>query len=180
MHSLKIVEESGFEHESASRAGEIVGFLELARLRLVQQGVPQQDAEDLAQDILVNVFQQIHNFNPELGAMESWISGFARMSARAWRRQKLKQSRVEVSLEMMLFVRQHEQPDHGLADVIERSVGKLAPVDRVLMRLRFIQGYTSAQIAKITGLSNVNVRKRLSRAMERMRHDESIREALAL
>ena len=180
MQALTIVEESGAAQDTVSRSDEMTSLLELARVRLVQQGIPPQDAEDLAQDILVNVFQQMNNFKPELGAIESWIYGFARMSARAWRRQKMKQAKVEVSLEMMLAVRQHEQPDHGMSDVIERSVSKLAPVDRVLMRLRFVQGYTSAQIAKITGLSDANVRKRLSRAMERIRHDECLREAIAL
>lgn len=161
-------------------APDVTSLLELARVRLVQQGIPVQDAEDLAQDILVNVFQQIKNYNPELGALESWISGFARMSARAWRRQKLKQAKTEVSLDMMLAVRQHEQPDHGMADAIERTLAKLPSVDRILMRLRFVQGYTSAQIAKMTGLSDVNVRKRLSRAMERIRHDQCLRDAVAL
>lgn len=179
MAALTVLEESTGTRVFGSELSDVSGLLELAKVRLIQQGIPAQDAEDLAQDILLNVFQQFDNYRPELGALESWISGFARMSARAWRRQKMRQAKTEVSLDMMLAVRQQEQPDHGMADVIERTVAKLPPVDRVLVNLRFVQGYTSAQISKITGLSDANVRKRLSRAMERIRHDEALRETMA-
>ncbi len=156
----------------------ISSLTQFARVRLLQFGVSTQDADDLAQDIMLNMMRQLPSFEIEKGSLESWITGFAKMAAKAWMRQRALKLQREVPLELAPGVADASTTDELLANAIQRALSRLPDVDRMMVELRFTQGLSSKQIADRMGMSDMAVRKRLSRAIERVRRDGGLREAL--
>lgn len=169
---------SGAQLNDAGLGVSISSLTQFARVRLLQFGVSTQDADDLAQDIMINMMRQLPSFEIEKGSLESWITGFAKMAAKAWMRQRALKLQREVPLELAPGVAAEVEGDELLANAIQRALSKLPEVDRLMVDLRFSQGLSSKQISDRMGMSDMAVRKRLSRAIERVRKDSGLREAL--
>jgi len=165
--------------ESDSRVS-IPLLTQLARARLLQFGVTPQDVEDLTQDLVLSLMRQLPTFELSRGSVENWVTGFAKMSARAWARQNNRRMVREIPLEFAPPSTLSHTSDRTVGAAIHVALEKLPEIDRELVRMRFIDGLSSKQIADATGLTDVAIRKRLSRAIERIRHDGGLREALAL
>ncbi|MBI1756261.1 MAG: sigma-70 family RNA polymerase sigma factor [Fimbriimonas ginsengisoli] len=149
---------------------------DLARSRILQLGVPAEEADDLAQEVMVNMLRRLPDFQVERGTMEGWIVGFSRMVARSWARRRRKQSR-EVPVGLVVPEILEARPGPVASDELALALEKLGDADRELIRMRYGSGLNSRQIAEATGLTDAAVRKRLSRALERVRQDPSLREA---
>ena len=156
----------------------IMSLTQFARVRLIQFGVSGQDADDLAQDVMLSLLRQLPNFEVERGSMENWITGFAKLAAKGWVRQKVRRQQREVPLELAPGVPAEADKDHSVTGAIHGALSKLADGDREMVTMRFTQGLSSKQIAEKMGVSDMAVRKRLSRAIERVRRDNGLREAL--
>jgi RNA polymerase sigma-70 factor (ECF subfamily) len=153
---------------------------QLARTRLLQFGVSPQDVEDLTQDLVLSLMRQLPTFELGKGSVEGWVTGFAKMSARAWARQNNRKAIREIPLDQAPAASISHNADRTVGAAINTALDKLPAIDRQLVSMRFIDGLSSKQIADATGLTDVAIRKRLSRAIERIRHDGGLREALAL
>ncbi len=157
-------------------------FVEMARrvldLRFRQAGIKPNEAEDLTQECLVELISNYRRFDPEKGSLESWISGFAKNAVKAWWRRELSKRNTELSYS--------QTPEAGLAvteqmmeiSAVKYGLSELCVVDRELLYMRFALGMSFDDIAKNTDLSSVNARKRVSRAVEKLRRDPAIRESL--
>lgn len=168
----------GVQLNDAGLGVSISSLTQFARVRLLQFGVSAQDADDLAQDIMINMMRQLPSFEIEKGSLESWITGFAKMASKAWMRQRALKLQREVPLELAPGIAAEVESDELLAGAIHRALSKLPEVDRLMVDFRFTQGLSSKQIADRMGMSDMAVRKRLSRAIERVRKDSGLREAL--
>jgi len=62
-------------------------------------------------------------------------------------------------------------PEHrvGQEDVVQRSLAKLSPDDRAALILYGVEGYSTAEISEMLGVSPGAVKTRLCRARERFR-----------
>jgi RNA polymerase sigma factor (sigma-70 family) len=61
--------------------------------------------------------------------------------------------------------------DHAAIIDLADALGRLDPNDRVIVGMRYIGGFESADIGRAMGLTASNVRVRLHRALERLRKD---------
>lgn len=52
---------------------------------------------------------------------------------------------------------------------VKRAMGRLNPIDRLIVRFRYVEGYYYAEIARSLGLSEGAVRCRASRAIRKLR-----------
>jgi RNA polymerase sigma-70 factor (ECF subfamily) len=99
-----------------------------------------------------------------------WLMAIAANEARQAMRARRRRPVVDISPEL--------QPDRrgDPADAIElvdlqRALALLKPDDRRLIALRFVAGFDSTEIGRLTGLSASGVRSRLARALDRLRTD---------
>ena len=132
----------------------------------VARHLPPQDAEDAAQQALLNVFSRASEFDPGRDAL-SWALGIAAYETRTLRRKRLRR-REEAPAEGLVEARPAEGPDpeeatlaRDLAAALEGTLGELRPSD-VATLVAFAHGARPA-------LAPATFRKRVERALERLR-----------
>lgn len=178
---IKAEESLPYASEPVTAANE-EGFVQHARrvltTRFRQAGLRPGEAEDLTQECLVELITHIDRFDSEKGTVDSWISGFARNAVKSWWRREVTRRNSELSYKQV--------PESGLAmtesmmeiSALKYGLSELCVVDRELLYMRFGLGMSFEDIAKNADISCVNARKRVSRAVEKLRRDPAIREAL--
>ena len=129
-----------------------------------------EDIEETVSDVFVAFYNNINSFDITRGTISAYISTIARRKATD--RLRTLNTHFEVSVDENDFI---EIPDsinlenefekkllsHNLAEVI-KSLGE--PDSTIVFRKYFL-GEGSKEIAHFTGLTDDNVRKRLSRAL---------------
>jgi RNA polymerase sigma-70 factor (ECF subfamily) len=177
--NLEIMAEiSAPEIEPASSETFVQHARRVLSARFRQAGLKPGDAEDLTQECLVELITHFDRFDPTKGTIDSWIGGFARNATRAWFRREGTRRNNEVSY--------LQAPESGLAtkeaeieaEGIRSGLASLCLVDQELLYMRFAMSLSFDEIAEGTGMTSVNARKRVSRAVEKLRKDPQIREAL--
>ncbi|MBL8087690.1 MAG: sigma-70 family RNA polymerase sigma factor [Chthonomonas sp.] len=159
----------------------LAGYLRgLLVRRFIQFGLTAEESQELAQECLIDVLQNLSKFDSERSALGTWVSGFARTTIRSWRRREYSRRTAEIGFEVVPEV----PVEDGCMLEIENSVGnslrKLHVVDQELLFMRFNLGLSFDEIADRTDMTSVNARKRLSRAVERLRRDPEIRAVVGL
>jgi RNA polymerase sigma-70 factor (ECF subfamily) len=147
------------------------------------------EAEDLTQDIFLQVFRKIDTFRWE-AAFSTWLHRLAiNIVLMRMRKKTLAQASLEESIEPNeefgkppKCVGGHDPRLTGLVDRvnIDRALRQLRPYYRLIIVLHDIQGYEHNEIAAILGCSVSNSKSRLHRARIRLRqwlqgdgHDQS-------
>ncbi len=113
------------------------------------------DAEDLTQEVFVKVYLALHRFRGE-SAFSTWIYRIATNHCLNFLR-----SRKE-----FLELTEHEAvvPVSRARDSFRDVLGRVPRAAQALLLLKFRDGYTYAEIATRTGLSESAVKMRISRA----------------
>jgi RNA polymerase sigma-70 factor (ECF subfamily) len=123
----------------------------------------------LAEDLLQETFYDACRAGPTLPNIRNpraWLYGIARNHALAALRRQRRLDRAIARL-----VRRSDQPSAhpsevtALLDLLERT---LTPEDRALVLLRYLHGFSAADLAEMSGRSSAAVRQRLSRARSRL------------
>jgi RNA polymerase sigma factor (sigma-70 family) len=146
--------------------------------RLRQMGLPEHEIDDVAQQCAIEILRRIDDYEPELGRFPHWVSGFARQSAKSWRRAQVRKSTNEVNLVQDFDIEGEAEQDVADLDALESGLSKLSLIDRELLNMKFSLGMSSAEIADSTDLNAAQVRKRISRAVEKLRNEPAIRSFL--
>ncbi len=147
--------------------------------RFKQAGLDQGESEDLAQECLVDLLQRIDRFDHSKGSLEAWISGFARNAIRTWYRREAARKVAETSLDN-LHENAHPAEAPAEMDAIRHCLSELGIIDRELVYMRFSLSMSFDDIAANTDMTPANCRKRVSRAVEKLRRDPAVRESLGL
>jgi RNA polymerase sigma factor (sigma-70 family) len=152
----------------------------ILNVRLKQMGLPEHEVEDVAQQCAIEILRRLDDYEPGLGKFPHWVSGFARQSAKSWRRTQARKVTNEVNT--LQDVDFEAEPDQDIADLeaLESGLSKLSLIDRELLNMKFSLGMSSEEIAESTDLNSVQVRKRISRAVEKLRNEPAIRSFLKL
>ena len=136
------------------------------------------EAEDLTQDIFLQVFRKIHTFRWE-AAFSTWLHRLAinivlmRMRKKTHPQASLEEA-TEPNEEIGMppkSVGGHDPRLTGLVDRvnIDRALGQLPRGYRLIFVLHDVQGYEHNEIAEILGCSVSNSKSRLHRARMRLR-----------
>ena len=151
--------------------------LEYVKKRVRALGVPYDDAADVAQACTIEVLRHLDDFDPGKGRFDGWMSGFALNSARAYSRGSRK-IKAELALEDVAEPIAEENTFSVRREGLEAALEKITPSDRQLLGMKFGLGLTSDEVALRVGMSATQVRKRISRALERLRKQPAIQDLL--
>ncbi len=155
-----------------ARAGDKSAFCSLYELqkdRLYRYALyvlcDEQDAQDAVQDCVLSAFSQISQLKKS-AAFHSWIFRILYCSCTKIQKnqiEKRKQSNIEEIREI------GADQNLPLKTELQNALLSIDEREREVVLLSVIAGYTSREIAKITGLSPAGVRTKQARALEKLR-----------
>ncbi len=131
----------------------------------------QQDAEEAAQETLLTAFDSMASYRGE-GTLRSWLFTIAR---RVCARRVETRVRREAKLRL---VREDEASDPGAealliarrrAERVRTALEQLKPSERDAVVLRYESDLSFREVAAACGIDEAAARKRVSRALERLR-----------
>jgi RNA polymerase sigma-70 factor, ECF subfamily len=140
------------------------------------------DAEDLVSDVFMRALRAIPRYEPRV-AFLAWLYRIARNAVI----DRARRSRTQISFEDALA---HPGADHivepdatilALSDkeAVRGALAKLTPLQQEVIVLRFVEGYSTLEIANLVGKREGTVRGIQFRALEALRALIPSREALA-
>ena len=141
-------------------------------------------AEEITQDVFVQVWNKAGSFRPESGKVISWLSSVARYRAiDVLRRQNVRPEGHHVSLDDGLL---EEDKEAAVEPAVELSIERqrtrhalqqLPPDQREALQLAYFQGLTQQQIAEVLQEPLGTIKTRIRLAMQKLRQalaDEEI------
>lgn len=134
------------------------------------------DREDLAQEIIYQLWKSWNSFNPEY-KLSTWMYRIALNVAISFYR-KEKKSASTVSLGEHVIEIADENLDEGLAhnlSALQKFINELNPLDRALMIL-YLEEKTHKEIAEIIGITSTNVATKIGRIKEQLKQKFSQKE----
>ena len=124
-------------------------------------------SEDVAQDTFIAAWSQLGQLR-EVGRLRSWLCGIARhvcvhmLETRRKSRELLELVPIEGEARDAFEMRRH-------ARVLREALAKLKPTEREALVLRFVADLSHREIAAACNLDEPTARKRISRALAKLR-----------
>lgn len=138
-------------------------LLKVTRSFAISQG----DQEDLAQEILIQLWLSIVGFNGE-SKPSTWIYRVALNTAMGWQRGERRQRyRVQKLVELDAYWLEKKDPENEQVARLYDAIHKLSPHDRYLVLL-YLDDLQYSEIAEIIGISESNVGVRINRAKKKL------------
>jgi RNA polymerase sigma-70 factor (ECF subfamily) len=133
------------------------------------------EAEDLAQDVLLRVYAKADRYRPQ-GKFPSWLFRIAGNQARSWLRRR------RIRRWMHFDLARHDRPDPGLPpdddlarkqlrEAVRRALARLPARQRQAVLLRRYHGLSYLEIAEALGTTRAAVESLLQRAAAALRRD---------
>ena len=140
------------------------------------------DAEDLVSEVFMRALRAIPRYEPRV-AFLAWLYRIARNAVI----DRSRRSRTQISFEDALAhpgVDQIVEPDATILalsdkEAVRAALAKLTPLQQEVIVLRFVEGYSTLEIANLVGKREGTVRGIQFRALEALRTLIPSREALA-
>jgi len=128
------------------------------------------EAEDVVQQIFLDVFRSIEQFNPDKGSFKTWLFMFAYHRAFNHRR-SLISGRLFFScpLDETLSIAASAQSQAELRLLVDQALSKLPARERRTIVLIYFRGLTAAETAALTQETVRVVRHNLYRGLEKLR-----------
>lgn len=138
---------------------------------MARRGVGVQDAEDLAQEVFVQVWKHAARFDPAKGSEEAWITTIARRRIIDRRRKVGRRPESQELIEEAVGGVEHRD-EVELADearLAEDALSALSRDQRRVLRLALLEGLTHTEITERTSMPLGTVKSHARRGLERVR-----------
>ncbi len=138
----------------------------------IRAGMPAAQAEDLAQDVMLNVWRKAPQFDPERAGASTWIFVIARnLRIDLFRRQRSEQTALaepfEASEAPVLASDSIDTAERELR--VRTALASLSSEQQSVIRLSFFSDTPHAEIAAQLGLPLGTVKSRIRLAVTRLR-----------
>lgn len=133
-----------------------------------------QDAEDLAQQAMLNAIRSLRTFDPRRGSLRGWLWRIVANTARdAARRERSRQSLLE---RLAGVARTEPSPEEEIErrandERLLQAIGTLGARDRLLIAMRFGAGLSTAEVGEANGISAGSAQRALRRALDRLKKE---------
>ena len=132
-----------------------------------------EDIRECVQETLVDFYVHLDRFNPEKGSLKSWLYLIAwrksfRMAVKNGRYTQVAPDELEAS---MVGLNTGEDWVEQMADraLLEDALAELKPEESRIVRMKYFEGKTCAEIARELGLPLETVKKRQQRSLKKLR-----------
>jgi RNA polymerase sigma-70 factor (ECF subfamily) len=161
-----------FRTESAHQRDQLTAMIPALEIIASRALGPGEDARDVVQEVLARAIRAIDERRPIHGSLAAFVRGIATHVIADVRLERRRMPIVEADADSLHAA--NAEPLQLLIDEQERSatdaaVARLSPDDRDLLRRCFVDGMTTADVARQLGEPASRVRKRKSRALQQLR-----------
>jgi RNA polymerase sigma-70 factor (ECF subfamily) len=126
-------------------------------------------AEEIMQDIFLQLWRQTKLYDPSRGTLKTWIAVVARHRAV----DQLRKRRQEVDIDdfdLAVGAKQEENASCMLfLDKIQAEMCRMPESERLVLELAYFEGYTHSEISAKTGQPLGTVKSRIRAAVSRLR-----------
>jgi RNA polymerase sigma-70 factor (ECF subfamily) len=127
------------------------------------------DAEDVVQEVFLNVFRAIPRVGVR-GSFVHWLNAITlNASLRLLDRRRRERRRREALQLHQTAAEPGSESDPMLRRSLAEALDSLSPQTRVAILLRFVDGHSYVEIARMTGEKESTVKMRVARGMRRVR-----------
>lgn len=134
---------------------------DLTKRFLLSRGVPSESAEEAAQAAWVRGWERRDNLrNPD--RVVTWINSIALNLFR----NRLRKEKLHDELKEVPDAAEVKSP--SISVDVSRELARCKPSDRKLLRQRYVEGYTSTELAELWDCKPVAIRVRLLRARRKL------------
>ena len=135
--------------------------------RVVLRIVGPSDADDVTQDVFVNIFRKMHTFRADSN-FTTWVHRLAVNDALQHLRRVRRHPTLELDETQMRGSMSHAQQS-DTRELFEMAYARLETELRVILELKEVQGMRYAEIADVVGIPAGTVGSRLNRARRELR-----------
>jgi RNA polymerase sigma-70 factor (ECF subfamily) len=153
---------AGDHHALGEFYDRYAGLVNALALRVLRDN---SDAEDVVQEVFVQVWRQASRFDPARGSVEAWLCTMAR--TRSLDRLRRRTSRREEPEDIAPPETQQPRTEEGLA--VRKALQGLSADQRRALELAYYEGLTQSEIAERLGEPLGTVKTRIRTAMLRLR-----------
>ena len=147
-------------------------FFPKVRAMLIRQGADIHTAEEIAQDTMMAVWRNTHQFSNDKGSVSAWIYAIARnlridriRKNAVWQRMYTELESIEWHEGEAVYAQRWVGERHDL----ENALGGLPPEQLEVIQLAFIDGFSQSEIARRLRLPLGTVKSRMRLAFEKLR-----------
>jgi len=135
------------------------------------------DAEDIAQESFVRIYESIHSFRGE-AAFNTWLYRIvANISLNRLRQKKNTNHKMVTLTSKSIDNIMSPQPDshnHDIKPIIERAIHDLPTLQRAVVILRHLNGLSTKQVSNILRCSEGTIKTHLHRGLKKMKANLSL------
>lgn len=147
--------------------------------RLRRLNATEAEREEIAQETKLMVIQRLGEFDQDVGPFDGWVAGFAHNCWRAHIRSVIRLRRATVAMESISQAHYEIDEEVDQRENLQTAMDSLELIDRELLHMRYGLGMTSDEIAQNSDMNAPQIRKRISRAVERLRRHPATQALLA-
>jgi RNA polymerase sigma factor (sigma-70 family) len=134
-------------------------------------------AEEVTQEVFVAAWEGLPRYRPEV-SLQAWLFGIARNKCQQSYRNRARRQAIDEEQLEVIQERAHAQeprsPEDALADAnlhgqLHDNLRKLPSEDRIVLTLWYWKELPLVEIADIMGKTEAAIRKRLTRAQQRLK-----------
>jgi RNA polymerase sigma-70 factor (ECF subfamily) len=131
--------------------------------------------EEVAQEVFLSAYRAMPGFRRQ-ASIRTWLFAIARKQCLKMLRDRGRHRRLEHDQRLTIATTVHRQPPPAEGEdpevrlqLVKQGLTQLDKAQRALLMLHYDTGLTVAEMAPLLGLSAVSVRRRLARALQRLR-----------
>jgi RNA polymerase sigma-70 factor (ECF subfamily) len=122
-----------------------------------------QDAEDVQQETFLRAYRKLHSFRGE-AAFGTWLYTIASRLCLSHRRVRRPEEATDIAIAELGDDPRAQFAARELAQRVSHALNALAPADRLLIVLKYVEGLSHEEISRVVGCSAESSRSRLLRA----------------
>jgi RNA polymerase sigma-70 factor (ECF subfamily) len=127
-------------------------------------------AEDLQQELYLEVWRRARKYDPQRGALAAWIMTIARSRAIDYLRKKTPEPSDPTAGPEIVDPRADAEGEQAVQSwLVGRQLDKLPDRERALLKMRFHGGMSQSQIATASGIPVGTVKMHMASGMRRLR-----------